>query len=99
MKKILAVVFVLACGTAAASTSGGFGLAVLVDDEPRPEYVGRGNVYAEAVRGANYLIRLTNPTPYRAAVALSVDGLNTIDARHTDPWSASKWILEAYEST
>ena len=99
MKKILAFVCVLVCGTAAASTSGGFGLTVLVDDEPRPEYAGRGNVYVEAVRGANYLIRLTNPTPYRTAVALSVDGLNTIDARHTDPSTAAKWILEPYEST
>ena len=99
MKKILAFVCALVCGNAAASTSGGFGLTVLVDDEPRPEYAGRGNVYVEAVRGANYLIRLTNPTPYRAAVALSVDGLNTIDARHTDPGTAAKWILEPYEST
>jgi hypothetical protein len=99
MKKILAVVCVLVCGTAAASTSGGFGLAVLVGDEPRPEYAGRGNVYVEALRRANYLIRLTNPTPYRTAVALSVDGLNTIDARHTDPSTAAKWILEPYEST
>lgn len=99
MKKILVVALVLACGTAAASTRGGFGLTVLVDDEPRPEYAGRGNVYIEAIRGADYLIRLTNPTPYRAAVALSVDGLNTIDAKHTDPWNAAKWILEPYEST
>ena len=99
MKKILAFVCVLVCATAEASTSGGFGLTVLVDDEPRPEYAGRGNVYVEAVRGANYLIRLTNPTPYRAAVALSVDGLNTIDAKHTSPWNASKWILAPYEST
>ena len=34
----------------------------------------------------------------RVAVALSVDGLNTIDARHTSPWNASKWVLEPYET-
>jgi len=31
-------------------------------------------------------------------VALSVDGLNTLDAKHTDPWRASKWVLAPYES-
>ena len=74
-------------------------MTVLVNDQPRPGYAGRGAVYLEALRGANYAIRLTNPTPFRVAVALSVDGLNTIDARHTDAWHAAKWILEPYEST
>jgi hypothetical protein len=81
-----------------ANTSG-FGLSVLVDEQTRAEYHARGTVYIEAVRGENYSLRLTNPTPYRVAVALSVDGLNTIDAKHTDPWNASKWVLEPYEST
>ena len=30
------------------------------------------------------------------AVALAVDGLNTIDARRTTAWSASKWVIEPY---
>ena len=94
MKKIFIAALLFVCGTAAASTSSGFGLSVLVDEDERPEYAARGNVYVEAIRGANYSLRLTNPTPYRVAVALSVDGLNTIDAKHTDPWNAAKWILE-----
>lgn len=98
MKKLLAAL-VLTCGTAAASTNGGFGLTVLVGDQPRTEYPARGAVYVEAIRGATYSLRLTNPMPYRVAVALSVDGLNTIDARHTDSWSAAKWVLDPYEST
>ena len=76
-----------------------FGLTVLVDDSARPEYWHNGTLYIEAVRGSSYALRLTNPTPYRVAVALSVDGLNTIDARHTDARGASKWVLEPYEST
>jgi hypothetical protein len=32
------------------------------------------------------------------AVALSVDGLNTIDARQTGAWDASKWLIRPYES-
>lgn len=98
MRKIL-VALLLTCGTAAASTSGSFGMTVLVDDAARPEYAARGTIYVEAIHGANYSLRLTNPTPYRVAVALSVDGLNTIDARHTDSWSAAKWVLDPYEST
>lgn len=93
------LVLLLVSGTAAASTDGRFGVSVLVNDDARPEYSARGAVYVEAVRGANYALRLTNPMPYRVAVALSVDGLNTIDARHTDSWSATKWVLEPYEST
>jgi hypothetical protein len=99
MKKLLLIALVFACGTAAASDSRGFGMTVLMGDDARPEYFARGRVYVEAVRGADYSIRLTNPMPYRVAVALSVDGLNTIDAKHTDPWDAAKWILAPYEST
>ena len=40
-------------------------------------------MYIEALKGREYEIRLRNPYPVRVAVALSVDGLNTIDARHT----------------
>jgi hypothetical protein len=99
MKKLLLIALVFAAGTAAASNISGFGMNVLMGDDMRPEYSARGRVYVEAVRGADYSIRLTNPTPYRVAVALSVDGLNTIDAKHTSPSNASKWILAPYEST
>jgi hypothetical protein len=76
----------------------GFSLQVLVADAPCPEYAARGTTYVEAIRGREYALRLTNPLPVRVAVALAVDGLNTIDARHTDARSAAKWILEPYES-
>ena len=52
----------------------------------------------EAVKGREYAIRLRNPYPVRAAVALSVDGLNTIDARHTAAANARKWVLEPYQT-
>jgi hypothetical protein len=84
---------------ALASHRSGFDLAIVVDDVEQPELVHRGKVYIEALRGREFAIRLTNPTSHRVAVALSVDGLNTIDARHTDPWSASKWVIEPYAST
>jgi hypothetical protein len=99
MNKLLVPALLLVCGTAAASNRTGFGMTVLVDDQPRTEYSARGTVYVEAIRGAEYSIRLTNPTPYRVAVALSVDGLNSIDAKHTDASHAAKWVLAPYEST
>lgn len=76
----------------------GFDLSVLVDGVARPEYAARGTVYVEAVRGREYALRVTNPTGRRAAVALSVDGLNTIDAKRSDARSARKWIVEPYGS-
>jgi hypothetical protein len=87
----------LAMGASASETNG-YSVSVLVDDSPRAEYRRDGTVYIEALRGREFAIRLTNPMPYRVGVALSVDGLNTIDARHTDAWSAAKWILEPYQT-
>ena len=52
----------------------------------------------EAVKGREYELRITNPLPVRVGVALSVDGLNTIDAKHTDPANASKWVLDPYQT-
>lgn len=77
---------------------GSFDLSVLVDGAARPEFSARGTVYVEAVKGRDYELRITNPLPSRVAVALSVDGLNTIDAKHTAAGRASKWVLEPFES-
>jgi len=82
-----------------ASAPGGFEMSILVDGSTRPEYSARGTVYVEAIRGREYAIRLTNPLPYRVAVALSVDGLNSVDAKRTDARSAAKWVLDPYETT
>lgn len=75
-----------------------FDVQVIVDGRPLEEYVARGRTYVEALEGREYQLRVRNPYPYRVAVALSVDGLNTIDARHTSSWEASKWVIEPYGS-
>src|SRR5678815_3395438 len=75
-----------------------FELDVLVNGRPLQEYYARGRTYVEALQGAEYELRLRNPTSDRVAVALSVDGLNTIDARHTSAWNASKWVIEPYRT-
>lgn len=75
-----------------------FELDVLVNGRPLAEYYARGRTYIEAIQGAEYELRVRNPSPDRVAVALSVDGLNTIDARHTSAWNASKWVIEPYQT-
>jgi hypothetical protein len=88
----------LAAAPAFASAPAGFGLEVIVDGAPRPEYAARGTVYVEALRGRDFSLRLRNPLGVRVAVALSVDGLNTIDAKHTSAPAARKWVLDPYET-
>lgn len=83
---------------AKALSPEGSSLEVLVDGVPRPEYSGRGAVYIEALKGHSYSLRITNPMSCRVAVALAVDGLNTIDAKHSSAWEASKWVLDPHES-
>ena len=75
-----------------------FEVDVLVNGRPLAEYYARGRTYIEALQGAEYEVRLRNTSPDRVAVALSVDGLNTIDARHTSAWNASKWVIEPYQT-
>ena len=75
-----------------------FELDVLVDGRRLTEYNERGRTYVEADRGEEYELRLRNPSGDRVAVALSVDGLNTIDAEQTSAWNASKWVIEPYET-
>lgn len=87
-----------AAGSALANAPAGFGLEVLVDGSARPEYAARGTVYVEALRGRDFSLRVTNPLGVRVAVALSVDGLNTIDAKHTSARDARKWVLDPYQT-
>ena len=75
-----------------------FELDVIVNGRPLAEYYARGRTYVEALQGAEYELRVRNVSRERVAVALSVDGLNTIDARHTSAWNASKWVIEPYQT-
>jgi hypothetical protein len=74
----------------------GFSVDLLVDGRPVAEYAARGRRYVEALENAEYELRVHNPTGSRVAVALAVDGLNSIDARHTSAWDAHKWVIEPY---
>ena len=76
--------------------TGPFGVEVLVGGGPLEVIYGRGRRYVEAREGAEYELLVRNPLPVRVAVALSVDGLNTIDARRASAWDSSKWVIEPY---
>ncbi len=93
-----AILLLAAAPGARALERGGVSMQVLVDGRPLAEYAARGTTYIEAQRGHEYSIRLVNQTGERVAVALSVDGLNTIDAKTTPARTASKWILSPYQS-
>jgi len=73
-------------------------IEILVDGSPLTEYPARGTTYIEALRGREYGVRLTNRTDRRLAVALAVDGLNSIDAKTTAARQASKWVLDPHET-
>ena len=75
-----------------------FSMEIVVNGRPLTEYNARGRTYVEAINGAEYELRVRNSSPDRVAVALSVDGLNTIDARHTSASNASKWVIEPYQT-
>jgi hypothetical protein len=69
---------------------------ILVDGTSQRRYAHDGRWYVEALKGREYAIRLQNPYGVRVAVALSVDGLNTIDARETTAATARKWVLDPF---
>ena len=55
-----------------------FKLQVIVDGQAKPLYVKGGSVYIPGTASKEYVLRLTNNSKSRAAVALFIDGLNTI---------------------
>ncbi len=75
-----------------------FSMEVLVDGRALPVYPSGGTDFIEARKGRDYEVRLVNRTGERVAVALAVDGLNSIDARHTSSRDARKWILAPYQT-
>jgi hypothetical protein len=100
---LIAVTFTLAAALPAVMSASRTPQAVvpvdiLVDGAPQPRFDHGGRWYVEARKGREYTIRLRNPYPVRVAVALSVDGLNTIDARETTATAARKWVIDPYET-
>src|SRR6202171_698917 len=75
-----------------------FEVQVMVDGRPLAEYIACGSTDDDASECAEYEVSIRNPVPVRVAVALSVDGLNTSNARHTTALLASKWMIAPYQT-
>jgi hypothetical protein len=97
---VAAGVVLASLGTSAISASvpPSADVDILVGGAPQQRYAHNGRWYVEALAGREYAIRLRNPYGVRVAVALSVDGLNTIDARHSTAVDARKWVIEPYQT-
>jgi hypothetical protein len=93
-----ALLFLLCAAPALALEQSSYTMEILVDGKPLPEYHARDTTYIEALEGREYTVRLRNRTGERVAIALSVDGLNSIDAKTTTAREASKWILGPWET-
>lgn len=100
MKKILCLICLLSIATLSARShhQDSFQMDLLVKGSPAPKYYHGGKVYVEALKNQEYSIRLTNPLNRRVAVALAVDGLNSIDAQTTKAWAGKKWVLQPFET-
>ena len=83
--------------TALALTESDLDVEVVVAGATLREYPARGTTYVEATHGAEYALKLRNRTGHRIAVALAVDGLNSIDARSTTAAEAAKWVLDPWQ--
>lgn len=83
---------------ALAAESRGFEVSVLVDGYRVSEYPWQGRTYVEALRGRPFTLRVSNPTAERVAVAISVDGRNVVDAKRTGERSATKWVLDPWQT-
>jgi hypothetical protein len=84
-------------GTAPALNHGDLEVTVVVNGAILSEYPARGTTYVEATHGAEYALRLRNRSGHRLAVALAVDGLNSIDAKTTTATAAAKWVLDPWQ--
>ena len=95
---LLPLLFTLPHSPVLACDRGSVSLEVLVDGRPLSEYTARGTTYVEASRGGEYSLKVSNRTGGRIAVAVSVDGLNVIDAKTTSASDARKWVLDPWET-
>ncbi len=75
-----------------------FALEVLVNDQPESLYQHEGHYYVPAAAGESYAIRLSNKSDKPVAVALYIDGLNTIKEEQVLPSQADKWVVKEHSS-
>src|SRR5581483_6788297 len=84
----------LPVGGSYGSTTYGFQLEVIGDDgATKPESEVNGERTITARPGERYAVRIYNPLPVRAAVNLTVDGLNSVDGKPCGIADGTKWMI------
>jgi hypothetical protein len=63
-----------------------------------PRYLHRGQAWVPGTPGHRYAVRLTNRSPERVLVVLSVDGVNAVTGQSARPDQAG-YVLEPWQST
>lgn len=99
--RLSAAVLGLLCSTAFAAKTDLKGYqfeAQVVENSGRPfkEFHDTSQAKLQVHRGEEYSVTIRNPLPVRVGVALSIDGLNSIDGKLTTPKKARKWMIEPH---
>lgn len=77
--------------------SYGFHVDIISDtDGLKAESFRHGHSFITGQPEERYAVRLYNPLPVRAAVNLTVDGLNSLTGKPSGITDGSKWIIEPY---
>jgi hypothetical protein len=63
-----------------------------------PQYRHRGQTWVPGTPGHRYAVRLTNRSPGRVLVVLSVDGVNAVSGQTADPHQGG-YVLEPWQTT
>lgn len=67
------------------------------EDSEKPEQMIDGqHPFIIARKNERYAVRIYNPLPVRAAVNLSIDGLNSITGSPCTPVSGKKWLIQPH---
>lgn len=69
-------------------------ISIVVENLEQAFFNFNGRWFVEALRGKDYTIRLYNPFDVRLAIALIVDGVNTIDGKTNTPEDGRKWVIK-----
>lgn len=70
-----------------------YSIEIVVNDSVKPFYLHDGNIWIPAKTGEEYSIRIHNKSDKRVAVALFIDGINTIGGKRELPSKGRKWVV------
>lgn len=98
----LAALFALAAPAVQAQYHRGGPVEMSIVDRDEggelPQYAHRGQRWVPGTPGNRYAVRLTNHSPERVLVVLSVDGVNAISGRTANPGQGG-YVLEPWQTT